>query len=223
MIYFILNFFKLYIYSFFYFLLIIILHFILSILLIKNFKINKKFYLNIFYLKNNSIKTLNYLKKFKLCKIQNYNLSFNENFSLYLLDSPILKVNDYFFFKKGYFLSQKWFKENSYKNITKLNLKENINFINFNFLTIIYNSIKEASNLDNFENFYYKDGAILALKENYFIKYFFNQILTKEMILIFNKLKKKFNNSFNLYDLSLFDKKKIIYKKLTKKDFYEIF
>jgi len=43
------------------------------------------------------------------------------------------------------------------------------------------------------------------------------------MLLKINKLKEKFNNPFNLFDLSLFNKKKIIYKKLTKKEFHEIF
>jgi len=166
MIYYILYFFKMSFYSIFYFFIFLICHILFFIFLKKNYKTKETIYSNL-KLNNsklNQIELIKYLNEFNLLKKTKYNLSFNEIYNLNLIEDPLLKINNYFFFKNGSFIPSEILEDNNFIKIPNLKTKEDIKNLNIEVLIKISNSIKEASYLDNFEFFYLSDGSILMLK-----------------------------------------------------------
>ncbi len=199
------------------------------IIYISNFKflINKTFSpLSISNFKKNSF--LESFSNLKILKSKIHFISFEESINQYSLSIPIFEINKYLFFKEGFLVPSYLFKDFDVKKIsTKLDVDK-----------ISYSKFLEISDFVNSINKYFNKLPLGFIDDSTFlINTNVNGIVL--LMLIWQRMdnykldalknffnKKLFNQNekiFHCLDISLIDKKKIIYKTINKKDLYEIF
>lgn len=244
----ILNFSKRLIFSIFSLFLILFSNLLLFFILNNFFKKNlqKKTFIS----NNVEIKKFDYLYKYlyakNFIKKKSFQSSLLEKITVYELENPILQINDFFLFENGILIKKNYFNENL--SIKKIKIKNLENLFSFDKNYI--NDIKKFFSINKFidcknTEISYKDGVIFIFfkneKEQFLIKIFPEQILTKELFEIIKKIqnkkeeflvlkkfyKKKYKkilekDQIDFFDCTLLDKKKIIYKKFIEKDLHEI-